>query len=379
MKILLIDTGFSSLPIYNSLCKKSDDVWVMGNRAHDVIARLAGERWIQQDYSNILEVRAIVDSHHFDFIVPGCTDVSMDTCIKVTPDNPLRDSLKNNDILNTKSLFRAVCSELDLPCPQPIELSQFPLKGNFICKPVDGYSGNGVSTFDGENQQQLEQALEKAKLASPSQTFLIENYIIGQLHSCTGFVQNGQLNDVFFVCEGSSVNPYAVDTSYVVQSMLQSIKDKLVNALNTLSRHLELKDGLLHTQFILSDAGPMIIEITRRCPGDLYSLLIEYSTGYAYAEKYTSYHINEKCNTKIKQQKPIVRHTVTADKECIFDGLHTKIDLNIKAYYPLLSLGDQLLPNQKNRAALLFCETNNGQNVEDLFQTFIKRRAYKLG
>ena len=101
MKILLVDTGFSSLPVYKFLRQCTDEVWAIGNRAEDVIAKHAGKRWIKQDYSKIHDVAKIIDK--FDFIVPGCTDVSMDTCVKITSNNKLLDSVQVNDILNRKS------------------------------------------------------------------------------------------------------------------------------------------------------------------------------------------------------------------------------------------------------------------------------------
>ena len=46
-------------------------------------------------------------------------------------------------------------------------------------------------------------------------------------------------------------------------------------------------DGLIHTQFISDNNTFSLIEVTRRCPGDLYSKLIQMSTGINYSELYS--------------------------------------------------------------------------------------------
>lgn len=378
MKILLIDTGFSALPIYKFLRQCSDDIWVMGNRAEDVIVKHAEKRWIRQDYSDIFEVRRLVDKYKFDFVVPGCTDVSMDTCIKVTPDNPLRDSIRVNDILNRKSLFRAVCSEFHLPCPKIVNPASLPVKGKLICKPVDSFSGRGISIFDGEDVEQFKKAADIARLSSPSGDFVIENYVEGQLFSCSGFIQNRTLTDYFFVREGCSANPYAVDTSYVVDTFDQKAKNILISAITKLAQNLDLKDGLLHTQFILCDDGPMIVEMTRRCPGDLYSSLIERTTGFEYAAKYASYHLGKTFRATVKYNRPIIRHTVTANDFCIFDGLHMNNDMVLRAFYPLLNLGANLRPSQKDRVGILFCEPEGKAAISDAYDHFMKRDVYDV-
>ena len=37
--MLLLDTAFAAAPIYDSLVRAGHDVWVMGNRANDLLAK----------------------------------------------------------------------------------------------------------------------------------------------------------------------------------------------------------------------------------------------------------------------------------------------------------------------------------------------------
>ena len=51
-----------------------------------------------------------------------------------------------------------------------------------------------------------------------------------------------------------------------------------------LAHELKLVDGVFHAQYILSGGMPYIIEITRRCSGDFYSVPVEYARDIPWSE-----------------------------------------------------------------------------------------------
>ncbi len=378
MKVLLLDTAFGAAPIYNSLIASGHDVWVVGNRPGDLLARKAGVHWIEQDYSQVAAVEHHVARLGIDRVVPGCTDVSIETCLRLSAGSHLGDSPEVNTTLGNKELFRKLCAQLDLPAPRVLEETAFPLPGHFICKPVDAFSGRGMTVFDGNDLQALHRALSTARAASPTSSAIMETFVAGDLHSCTAFVEDHKLTDAFFVKEGASVNPFAVDTSYVVHDMPPESIRLLRESLEKLCAFLKLQDGLLHTQFILCGTKPMIIEIMRRCPGDLYSLLIEYSTGFRYAAKYASYFLGEKLDARPKERRHILRHTVTADEDVPFGGLTFEDSPRVRGFFPITAMGGQLLSRQGNRAGILFCEHSSYADLLDAYQLFLERRTYRV-
>lgn len=381
MKVLLLDAAFSSIPIYEYLLDAGHDVFVMGNRPNDVLARKAGSRWIDQDYSKSDEVRSHLARCGIERVVPGCTDISIETCAKLSLDTYPLDTSENNAVFGDKGAFRRLCLELDLPAPRVVDDGLFPAVGKFICKPVDAFSGRGVTIFDGADLDALKDARSAAVEASPRSTALIETFALGELFSCSAFVENQKLMESFYVREGSSANPFAVDTSYVTDDVPTACRMKLAKGLERLCSALALRDGLLHTQFILTDSGdPFIIEVTRRCPGDLYSLLIEYSTGFRYAAKYASYFLDAPEKTQVETRRYVLRHTVTsADKNEIFAGLRMTGTFVVRAFFPLGAVGHELLPKQGSRAGVLFCEAPNYDQLVTDYDRFVVRNAYRVG
>lgn len=376
-KVLLVDTSFASIPIYDYLIKQHD-VFVMGNRSSDALAIRAKKNWINQNYSKLDEVLDIVQKSEFDYIVPGCTDLSIEICQKLGTVAHLFDNPSTYKFIGNKEYFRQMCIELDLPSPQTQDIDSFPKKGHYICKPVDAFSGRGVSVFNGEELNEGLSAFESAKLESASDSALIETFISGSLFSYSCFIEKSVVVESFIVREGSSVNPYAVDTSFLEYDFSDVIELALKNSIESISRYLDLKDGLVHLQFILHENKPYLIEITRRCPGDLYSKLIEYSSGFDFAGKFASYFVEDDHKTKETHHSYIIRHTVTSDELSNFGTLEFPEAHLIKAFFPLMLLGKEILPKQKSRVGILFSEFSTNKSCCSEFDKFIRREKYIL-
>lgn len=374
-KILLLDTAFSAIPIYNHLINQKHDVYVMGNRSNDALAIQAGEKWINQNYSQVSDVKRIFSDFCFDYIVPGCTDLSLEVCQQVNQKPETLDSSTTYQHIGDKDKFRSLCSTLGIASPQTVNIDEFPRNGRYIFKPVDAYSGKGITTVDGYDLESINKADNAAKFVSPTQRSLCEEFIEGQLYSYTSFLVNHKVSDSYTVMEGSSSNPFAVDTSYVTYDFPLEISKRLEQGVEAIAEHLQLVDGLFHLQFILSGNTPYFIEATRRCPGDLYSKLIEYSTGYDYAGKFASTFIGENYQTRATHKNTIVRHTVSSRSTSFYDGLEFTNNTAVKAFYPLLGLGNLMLPNQETRVGILFLEDNN---AHELYQNLLERNQLIL-
>ena len=60
MKILLLDTNFSSGPIYDYLIESGNEVYVIGNNPNDFLAKFA-KNYIQSDYTKINRIATIAE------------------------------------------------------------------------------------------------------------------------------------------------------------------------------------------------------------------------------------------------------------------------------------------------------------------------------
>jgi carbamoylphosphate synthase large subunit len=380
-RILLVDTNFSAKPIYDYLVKTGAEVYVVGGRPQDTLAKSV-ENYVNLDYSNVSEVKSLIKSLRIDFLVPGGNDVSYRVCSEINSDTPFYniDPVAANDIVNSKEKFREFSTDLGLHVPHIVEPDKVNDFLPVIVKPVDGYSGHGMTVIHRSDRNEIENAVKLAKKLSKSKRYLIEEFVPGQLYSHSAFIIDGEITIDFIVEEHCVVNPYVVDTSRVVFDFDERILGQIRADITSLAKKLHLTDGLVHTQFICNGSSFWIIEVTRRCPGDLYSMLIEYSTGFPYAEYYARPFLNQELDfSEIKlNDKFIIRHTITQPKESYFYSLSFNLPTTIEKLVPLTLSGDKVRRSPFSRIGLIFFSTNTEKETDDLLKKILSRELYSI-
>ncbi len=382
MKILLLDTNFSSYPIYKYLTGMGHDVWFCGRNPDDFLARYKSEKYINVDYSDVISLRQHIDSYGYDIVMPGCNDRSYMSCAELSENTEFStyvDSYSATEVLLNKLSFREYAFSNNIPAPRILKEKELGDYGKIIIKPVDAYSGRGISVLDGASD--IDYAIKKAKSFSASGNCIIEQYVTGQLYSHSAFIENGRIKVDFIVQEYGSVNPFVVDTSFVVSEFDEKILSGIRNSIEFIAKNLNLQDGLIHTQFICNGNEFWLIEITRRCPGDLYSMLIELSTGYRYADTYTSYLIGEKAisDDLPEERRYILRHTITSRHDVNFFDLNFNQSVRMTKYISLSNSGDLIRQSPFGRIGLAFIDCENEDMMFALKNNILNARLYSIG
>ncbi|MFG5778555.1 ATP-grasp domain-containing protein [Comamonas sp. J-3] len=380
-KILLVDTNFSSIPIHEALVQAGHDVHVVGASPGDALAKISS-KYFCLDYSNVFALRNFVQEQGIEYLVPGCTDRSYESCVTVGQGAAiwLGDCPQAHDFISNKSSFRQVAERLGLPVPVVFSESEACLaKAPIIVKPVDSFSGRGMTILDRPNVMGVAEAMSKAKEASPTGHCLIEQFVEGQLYSHSAFFQNGKVVVDFIVQEDCTVNPFAVDTSRLINSGVEDLRIDLRKCMEELANELCLVDGLLHTQFIHNGRQFWLIESTRRCPGDLYAQLIEMSSGFPYAEFYAAHFLGKITGVpETKWIRPIIRHTISVGREQSLIGLGFSRAVHVECYIPIKSVGDDLGVGAKGRVGLIFFRDTEFKESDDLYQAILRKDLYKV-
>lgn len=382
-RIILLDTNFSAKPIYDYLIKTGAEVLVVGAnpRPQDSLARLV-DNYINLDYSNVIEVKKLISTLNIDYLVPGGNDFSYKICSEISKDMGFYniDLPEVNDQLINKEKFRKFTADLGVHAPRLLEYNEIKTKLPVIIKPADAYSGHGMTVISDFDEVKIQNAVKLAEQFSNSQSYLIEEFIQGQLFSHSAFVADGVIIKDFIVEEHCIVNPYVVDTSRVVNNFDAKILEQIRSDISVLVRKLDLKDGLIHSQFICDGRSFWIIEVTRRCPGDLYSKLIEYSTGFPYAEYYSKPFLNLKIDFADKKipEIPILRHTITQSRASYFSSLSFSIPILIKEYIQLVETGYKVEESPYGRIGVMFLRTNTKEDMDSLFQQVLNRKLYTI-
>jgi biotin carboxylase len=255
-RVALFDTNLSAAPIHAYLVEAGHEVFVIGGNPDDYLARSA-RNYIQLDYSDEAATLALVDQLDVRFIVPGCNDRSYLTCAAIAEVRgfPGIDSVKATDTLNNKQAFRQFAEAQSIPIPRVWSADNLPKDRPLIVKPVDAYSGRGITVLQSITDHDVSQAIGRAQEFSKSGQYLIEDFVSGQLYSHTAFIADGQIQSDHIVEEHGSANPFTVDTSCVRYDLAIPVLTSIRHDITSMAKALKLVDGLVHTQFILRD-GP---------------------------------------------------------------------------------------------------------------------------
>ena len=379
-RTLLVDTNRSALPIYEALVNRGHQVTVVGRNPRDYLAS-ASARYLQVDYADVEALDRLIAEERFDWVVPGCNDRSYLSCAEVNARHgyPGIDPADVFDTINRKDRFRALAIQLGIPVPRVYPPGDSEVEWPLIVKPVDAFSGRGVTRLDQGDSSILAAAVAEARAASPSRSAIVEQFVEGQLYSHSAFLEDGRVATDFIVVEYGTANPFAVDTSWVTASFPTALLGRIRDDVERLAAALGLRSGLMHTQFIAHGDHYWFIEITRRCPGDLYALLIEFTMGFPYGHAYAAPFIGERLPSHTpSEHRAVLRHTVSGLSAGVFSGLRFEHHTAIRLFVPLAAAGDRLGVGPAGRVGILFLDADGAVGLEALAQRTLRRELYTI-
>lgn len=288
-KILILNGGYSEVPLIQAARAQGFYVLVTGKNEGAVGNRLADE-YIPWDYSDKEGIYQLAASRKVSAICSGCNDFAYLSAAYASEKLhlPGHDSYQTSLTLHHKDLYRAFAKRMGIPIPEVVEYRteadlekvsslHFPV----IVKPVDLFGGLGMRICHdiGEIREALSTALAYSRVSN----ILIEEFLEGTNHGFTAMIHQGKVIFSMLDREYHEHSPFAVSAASVPEPMSERVVRNLKGQIEGMAEGLKLCDGLVHSQFILTKAGePVIIEVCRRSPGDLYIEFVKYATGVDY-------------------------------------------------------------------------------------------------
>lgn len=356
--ILLVGTSYSAAPILGALRDLGFYVAVCGARPQDPCVHLA-DRYHDIDYSDFEALLTLTKRERYQRLCPACNDYAYlsSSYVAEALGLPGYDTFEKTITLHDKRAFRVHAERIGLNVPQLYNVESLgeakALKLPVLVKPTDSFSGRGVRRV--EKLSQLGQAILDAREESRGGSALIEEFVEGTLHSHSAFIMNGCIFQDFFVDEFCQAYPYQVDCSNAPSRLPETVREKMRHQVIKLVSSLELSDGLIHTQFIERDGTPYVIEVMRRCPGDLYYNLIKFCTGANYVNNYISAFAGTSMNTDIRTEQFWVRHTVSFLSDSVFLSLSPQLPqaLDVRLF-PLVESTSKVRGAPYGKVAIVF-------------------------
>jgi biotin carboxylase len=367
--ILLCDANFCVLPILQSIKSKGHKLSVVGSKLDDP-AHFLADKSINLNYAETELLYKHITENKYDGIVPGCNDISYISLAYVAEKLHFKgfDPYETVLTIHHKDRFRAFAEKQNYPIPKAItnpndiEFLKFPV----LIKPIDSFSGKGINKA--YTIEELQVYWIEAKNFSPSGLVIAEEFVEGKLYSHSSFIKNKKIVVDFFVNEYCTVYPYQVNSSNVATFLNSKVREGLRKWVEEFANDLDLCDGLIHTQFISDNETFYLIEIARRCPGDLYSQLIKKTTGINYAELYSLPFLGLELPERIEANEPkfISRHTVSVDQECVFISSNLNLNSPYIQNVQLKYSGEPMKAAPFDKSGIYFIEHKSAGDMEIL-------------
>lgn len=374
---LLVGSSFSAVPLFYELKRRGLRVEVCGNLPGDPCHQYADASHFI-DYADHEALLAVVRAGRFDYLVPSCNDYAYlaATWVAAQSGFPGYDSIEVAAMMHTKHRFRAFAGKAGLRVPPSLRLDPGAkpdlsgLSAPYLVKPVDSFSGRGVTRV--ARPEDLPPAIDLARASSRDAAVVVENFVAGKLHSHSAFIAGQRIVSDYFVDEFCTVYPYQVDCSNYPSLLSDGVRRTVRAEIEHLAAAAGLADGLVHTQFIAEDETVWIIECMRRCPGDLYNILVEMASGSNYTDLYVRPFVGESLAPASVSVSPrlIGRHTISRDREgVVFSWAHAIPDAMVHSV-PLKNSGERLGVAPYDKLAILFAEFSDAARMHAIVPRF---------
>nr|VFJ68725.1 MAG: Biotin carboxylase [Candidatus Kentron sp. FW] len=288
-RMLIAGGGYADIPLILAAKSLGFHVITSGNRANDLGHRYADETRLA-DFSDERAMLDLAWSLRIDAVCACCNDFSALSSAYVAEKMglPGHDPYDTAKTLHHKDLYRVFAMDHGIPSPRAAGFSsikatlqglndfRFPL----IIKPVDLTGGKGISKVVRIDEGRS--ALEVAFGRSRAGRVVVEEFIEGTRHGLSTFVRDGKVVFFFNDNEHYFLNPYLVAAASTPSVASKGIAQRLCACVEKIVSLLSLGTGIVHLQYIIRDNEPIIIEICRRAPGDLYTRFVSHATGVDY-------------------------------------------------------------------------------------------------
>lgn len=291
-KMLLLGGGHAEIPLIQAAQSLGWYVITTGN-AREGLGHPYADKNVFADFSDKDAMQELAKSEGVQAVCSGCNDFALLSTAYVCEKLglPGHDSYATSIEIHHKDKYRALATRIGIPTPKAItvhtdnadefESAIAQLTFPIIVKPVDLTGGKGIHRA--ANADEAREAYKDACSRTRQDHIVVEEFVQGSNHGFSAMLVKGKVAFAFSDNEQYYINKYMVSGANSPSTSNNKTLAMLREYSERIAQELHLVDGILHIQYIeRADGTPVIIEICRRPPGDLYIKFVKYATGIDY-------------------------------------------------------------------------------------------------
>lgn len=298
-KMLLLGGGHAEIPLIQAAQSLGWYVITTGNDRKG-LGHPYADKNVFVNYSDKDAMLELAKNEGVQAVCSGCNDFALLSTVYVCEKLglPGHDSYATSLEIHHKDKYRALATRLGIPTPRAITVTVAGTNGTgdndtdfesaiaqltfpIIVKPVDLTGGKGIHRA--ANADEARAAYKDACSRTRQDHIVVEEFVQGSNHGFSAMLVKGKVAFAFADNEQYYINKYMVSGANSPSTSSDKTLAMLREYSERIARELNLVDGILHIQYIeRADGIPIIIEICRRPPGDLYIKFVKYATGIDY-------------------------------------------------------------------------------------------------
>lgn len=204
----------------------------------------------------------------------GLVGITDDTALKATNKVEMRKALKKHNVPIPE--FHKVSNELEYE--NAIRSLQFPV----IVKPADNSGSRGIFKLDSrDNLSEVQEAYKYSKEFSRNGDVVVEKCMEGPEVSVETLTIDGECHVIQITDKITTGAPHFVEMGHTQPTRLsETIADQIKEVAIAANKALGITNGPSHTEIIVTQNGPKIVELGARLGGDCITThLVPLSTG----------------------------------------------------------------------------------------------------
>lgn len=374
-RLFLLNGSHSDIPLIRAAKSMGYYVITSGNRP-DLVGHTYADEFVFGDFSKPELMLQIAREIKADAVCSCANDFGAISASYVSEKLGLlgHDPYETTLILHHKDKFKEFSRKYGIPTPladgfedlkEALEQKDkvtYPV----MVKPIDLTGGKGVTKV--ERPEDYETAVIKAFQMSPAGHIVIEPFIEGTHHSFSTFLVDRKVAAYYSDNEYSFASPFLVSTSAGPATNIDLVRDELISVSEKIADILKLVDGVFHIQYILSDNKPYILEITRRCSGDMYPVPVEHSTGIPWSEWIVRAETGMGCEAFPKdrtQKRYGGRHCIVGEKNGLVKGIYISPEIAENIYEKFIwgKDGDIIKDYLVDKVGIVFLEFSTREEM----------------
>ena len=378
-KLLLLGGSHAEIPLIQAAQALGWFVITTGNN-RDGLGHPHADKTVFADFSDKEAMLELARVECVQAVCSGCNDFALLSTVYVCEKLgfPGHDSYATSLEIHHKDKYRALAARLGIPTPKAItvhtdNVNEFEsaiaqLAFPIIVKPVDLTGGKGVHRA--ASPEEAREAYRGACSRTRQDHVVVEEFVEGSNHGFSAMLVKGKVAFAFADNEQYYLNKYLVSGANTPGTSSSATLASLRDYSERIAQELHLVDGILHIQYIEKlDGTPVIIEICRRPPGDLYIKFVKYATGIDYPKFIVMAETGEDISSivDVPTQGFWLRHCIMADCEGFVHGVSfsPEIQGNIVEkmlwYTPNECIADKLL----YKAGIVFFKFGSLAEMQD--------------